>query len=571
MKRVFEGPYLFTRSKKAKLVNPLEIKRNYWINATDTRNYILKDTLVDWLKFTEKKDKTNNKINDFILEKGKEFEKDIVDYIDKNILKIHTVSSHITDESCKKVIELMRQGVPIIHSAPFKNKKNKTKGVIDFLIRSDMIHKLCLNISLSNLEKSTGCLFSNSYHYIVIDIKFSTLPLRSDGIHLLNYGSFPAYKSQLWIYTQSLKHLQGYIPNYAFILGRRNRFTTKGEKKINLDCFDKFGKIDFNGIDSEYKTKTYEAINWLKKLYNYGNQWKINPPTIRELYPNMCIDSGIWNHRKKEISDNIGEITQIWHCGVKNREKAFENGILSWKDEKCNSELLGIKGKRAIIIDKILSINKQDKVNIYPEKISTTIYDWRKEDNEVFVDFETFTDIFSETNTLPLQEKTNFIFMIGIYYKNGEVWNYKNFISEKNDKENQNKIIDEFVKFLINLKSPKIWHWHAEEMIWGKTENKTVFNWNDLSKLFKEEPIVIKNCFNFGLKEISKAMFNHKMITTKLESECNCGLDASIKAWEVYSKTQDIKNEPIIKDIAKYNEFDVKVLCDILNFLRKNM
>ena len=43
------------------------------------------------------------------------------------------------------------------------------------------------------------------YHYVVVDIKFSTLPLRADGVHLLNAGKFPAYKSQAWIYTQALE------------------------------------------------------------------------------------------------------------------------------------------------------------------------------------------------------------------------------------------------------------------------------------------------------------------------------------------------------------------------------
>ena len=36
----------------------------------------------------------------------------------------------------------MKQGIPIIHSAPIYNRKNNTYGIIDLLVRSDYINKL---------------------------------------------------------------------------------------------------------------------------------------------------------------------------------------------------------------------------------------------------------------------------------------------------------------------------------------------------------------------------------------------------------------------------------------------
>jgi hypothetical protein len=41
-------------------------------------------------------------------------------------------------------------------------------------------------------------------------------------------------------------------------------------------------------------------------------------------------------------------------------------------------------------------------------------------------------------------------------------------------------------------------------------------------------------------------------------------LDASVLAWKAY----DNNNSTIMKDIELYNKFDVKVLYEILNFLR---
>ena len=95
-------------------------------------------------------------------------------------------------------------------------------------------------------------------------------------------------------------------------------------------------------------------------------------------------------------------------------------------------------------------------------------------------------------------------------------------------------------------------------------------NWIDMCNIFKSEPIVIKDCFNFGLKNIANAMYKHKLISTKLDSECSNGLIASVNAWNVYQDHADPTNSEIMKDIIKYNEFDCKVLWDILRYLRKN-
>ena len=85
-----------------------------------------------------------------------------------------------------------------------------THGIIDLLVRSDYLHKLVDECPLTQDEiKIPNKLDTKSYHYIVIDIKFSTLPLRSDGKHLLNSGSYPAYKAQCLIYTQAVGLIQG--------------------------------------------------------------------------------------------------------------------------------------------------------------------------------------------------------------------------------------------------------------------------------------------------------------------------------------------------------------------------
>jgi predicted RecB family nuclease len=79
---------------------------------------------------------------------------------------------------------------------------------------------------------------------------------------------------------------------------------------------------------------------------------------------------------------------------------------------------------------------------------------------------------------------------------------------------------------------------------------------------------VIRGCFDFSLKSIAKAMHRYGMISTSLESNCNSGMVAMLNCWKYYNQGRD---EEIIQDTIRYNEFDCKVLYEILEFLRTNM
>lgn len=556
----------------------------FWITATDIKNYMINDPLVDWFKkYSRKPDQPNKHFSSFIMDRGNVFEKQVVEYISKNKFNIVFISPRITPESCQETISHMKNGTPIIHSAPFENPINNTRGVIDLLVRSDFLHVFAEENPLpADLTCFPAPNLTGKYHYLVIDIKFSTLPLRADGKHLLNSGNYPAYKAQLRIYTEAIGHIQGYTSRFAYILGRRWVYTSKGNNYNNLGCFNKLGTVDFEGVDEEYVHRTEQAIHWVRDVRENGHTWSVNPPSRPELFPNMCVDSGEWNNEKKTIADSISDITQIWYCGIKQRKKAMIHGIESWRDPRCTSAILGIGGERGKIVDQILDINRQDIYKILPQKLRTRI----PIQNEIFVDFETFSDIFADLTNLPEQPRTDGIFMIGVYY-NGR---YKNFTVKESTDDEEYRIMDEFMKFMKDNNFPLIWYWHAEKMIWQKAEDRqlkrfeldteqseNIINnwrlrkWADLCNIFKTEPIVIKDCLKFGLKNVAEAMRKHGMITAQLQSECQNGFEASIKAWQIYQTEKNPENHPTLLDIVKYNEFDVQVLDEILAFLRKNM
>jgi hypothetical protein len=572
----------------------------HMVSASHLYNYMINDSLVDWLKLgncqgNQKTFKSNDSFcgfTEFIMNKGVEFEKEIIKYIHENKIPVVNVSEYITEESLNKTKNLMMSGTPLIHSAPVRNIVNGTQGVIDILIRSDFLDKLIEKNCLTTEEITTSAPFlKKPYHYVVIDIKFSTLPLRADGVHLLNSGSYPAYKAQCLVYTEAVGLIQGFTAPYSFIMGRRWKCNKKGVENYNQTCLNKLGKISYNSVDSDYKQRTNEAIQWVRDVKNVGHTWSINPPSRIELYPNMCVDSGKWNCEKEKISNNIGEITNIWYVGVKQRNIAIKKGIKSWKDRRCSSQKMNINGIRGSTIDAILNINRQTLDKIRPSVIKSTLYNWKTKDNEIYVDFETMSDIFSDFSLLPTQSKTDIIFMIGVGWCDEGQWRYKNFTCSKPTHDEEYRIMNDFCQFLVDRGQPKIYYWHAESSFWNSAETRQfdianengdtkkknnisdswkIKNWADLCKLFREEPIVIKDCFKFGLKAIAGAMKKHNMISTYNNSNCENGANAMIKAWKTYSESENPENSDVMKDIIKYNEFDCKVLWEILTFLRTN-
>ena len=47
-------------------------------------------------------------------------------------------------------------------------------------------------------------------------------------------------------------------------------------------------------------------------------------------------------------------------------------------------------------------------------------------------------------------------------------------------------------------------------------------------------------------------------------------MTAMVNAWKCYRDCANPAKSDIMKDIAKYNEFDCKVLWEIIEYLRKN-
>lgn len=573
-------------------------------------------------------DKESN-FRDYILNKGVEFEAKVVAYLfarfGNNIRQV----SHDKDDIKKyskfvETVNLMKQGCPIIVQAVLHDKDMAVFGCADLIVRSDWIDEFIKDFDTSSLARQKTIkhpapgLNKASYHYRIIDIKFKTLSLTADGIGLLNTGTIPACKAQVILYNKMLGKIQKYEPDECYLLGRGFKYTSKDETYIGNNCFDKLGTVFPHDRDIGYLPRIKAGIKWKRELKMDGEKWQILPiPSRPELYPNMNNAYDFPYHGiKKELADSISDITQLWYCGVKNREIAFTNGIRNWRDKKCTAKLIGVNGPTiGRILQKMLDFNHGILGNhlMIPQKIKNNWDNWRSKHQrlEFYIDFENFNSIIDDFSSFPVKDNMGeFIFMAGIGYrdKNNE-WVYKCFYAKEITLNAEHDMFDELHRYVASVcrewkdNDPIFYHWgNAEKHLYEKMiERHESFlrnkRWRpprfcDFLNIMKDEPILIKGVMSFGLKDVGNGMNRLGLIDLSWPADIN-GQDAMIQCLDLYRSSAvskdtadrdttdaavsgdtadrnmaDIGQNPKYKDIIDYNEIDCKMICEIINRLR---
>jgi hypothetical protein len=565
---------------------------------------MLNDPILDWLKFKNgsvagsgsgcgsgsgsgKSDFLN-----FILSQGRKFEDSVMIYI-KQFLDVkgisfaqisHGVSDIYSMEKYKETINAINNQVGVIYQGVLHgNDKFKSFGCPDLLIRSDVV-----NLLFDKQIEDVG----GKFNYVVIDIKFSNLCLKSDGKFLLNNGRFPANKAQVMIYNELLGIVQGCAPAYCYILGRGWKYTQRG---VTYQCSrfnERLGVIDVYGKDSFYKDKIYKAFEWLNSIKVCGYKWEVNPPSVSNLYPNMCNEyNNNFGPQKKKIASEIDEITQLWYCGVKQRNLAHSKGIFKLSDPRLTTEAMGLLqgSERTKLIDSMLKFRQGVIGNgeaVIPKYVNDW-YDWHKKmEVEFYLDFEVFTNVFDDFSSIPTSKNESIVFMTGIGVLTEDKWDYYNFrINELTDSAEYdmfnmvyNKIKEICECYKIDVGNAKIFHWGNIEQsiidgLYIKYEHK--HNWEDLllidfCKVFQEESILVRGVYDFSIKSIGKGLISHGLIKLPSWDNNMCdGLSAMIQAYDIYKHPEKDHRE-ILNNLVNYNHTDVMMIEKIINYLRKN-
>jgi hypothetical protein len=587
---------------------------------------MMKDPFLDWLKhhhgsFVHKSRKYRKYVNkalgegktgynftSYIMGQGVKFEQKVMKLITKKftserVAEIHAELAPRDPRKAAETLEAMLKGVPFIHSGMLCDDKRKTFGIPDLLVRSDWIKFLIQEAPyiVEEVELIPSPTLRRPWHYRVVDIKFTGLLLRADAAHLLNAASFPAYKSQLLIYNWALESVQGYFPNEVYILGRRWRYTSKGETHVNNTCFDKMGIIDYNGLDQGYLAETTKALAWLRDVTtDEAADWNVTKYPLHrwELYPNMCNSHDHpWHTVKQQIADDAKELTDLWMVGPKNRASALAAGVSQWTDPKCTPAVLGITGeKTSRVLHEILRVNRSKKLTIIPDLIENNLGDWKNPDAiEFFVDFETCNGVVSDIKHLPAAKMNSMVFMIGVGYvdpDSGE-WIDRDFTVNRLTFPEEERICQEFSTFIREkaqkhgVEKPRCFHWSpAEDSMWDDVVERHdpisnewqpwMWDWVDLLAVFKAEPIVVKGCMSFSLKEVAAAMKQHGFIETEWDktSVCIDGQSAMVAARAAHKLAREsetsMRHLPVMKEILQYNRVDFRAMYEILIYLRNH-
>ena len=569
---------------------------NLIVSASSVRNYMLNDPLLDWLKeynitsLTDKPNKLTSKTMEldiftkYIMEAGIQFENELIAIIKKSH-KVHQVSYNgRTDCRSKSKFEetkdLMKRGVPIIYQGVL-HSNNNTFGIPDLIVRCDYLNKLM----------GYEVVLESDKFYRVIDIKHCNIELSSDGIHVLNSGSIPAYKAQLMIYNDILNQIQGNNNKICYIWGKKYNWTKQKETHTVTDFLNKLGQVDFDNYDYDYNDKVPKAIEWIIRMKNNGDKWKLLPkPSVIELYPNMKNEKdGFYRTIKNELNKELKDITSLWSCGFNKRVLGFSNNIYRWDVPRCNSKNLGLYGKKGDILDKILAINRQTKDLIRPKKFTFDRENWEKNNKyfDFYLDFETLNSNFGSIikDGIIMYDANQFIFMIGCGYNISGKWIFKQWILKSKTLKYEKSMWDSFYNWVNSILKKykramaRFFHWsHAEVSISRNfllRHNENLKNYShwiyyDLYKIFVNTPIVVKNALNYSLKSIGKALYNSGLIKINWDtsSPCSNGLNAMILSDIEYQKHGTItKDNLMMKDIGYYNKVDCSVLYEIYKLL----
>lgn len=337
-----------------------------------------------------------------------------------------------------------------------------------------------------------------------------------------------------------------------------------------------------------------------------------------------------WYGIKKNVALINKEITSLWYCGISNREKAWKMGIKSYMDPRLTPEILGFDKftTKYNITDLMLKLLHNDTENYILNK-KNNFMDWQNKVKwEFFVDFETYNydkmvwDEANECNNI--YNGNQKIYMCGISWIDTNTLQlaHKSFVIKYSNSQNLKEEFDKFAKFddeieigcgekiqvkwddyiecvdeqdlmkkivdFVNgfkpssmtkteyFKQTRLIHWSgAEPILFNKKiieyqldYEEYKLNWYDLLKVFKhpQYPIIIKECFGFGLKSVVKRLNELSKIDI-VWPELDDGLLSSFIARDIYlSKCEESDKQ--MYGIVKYNWIDCKAMWVIIEWMR---
>ena len=107
----------------------------------------------------------------------------------RSFLEIGLSSESVYLDKYKETVKAINNKVPIIYQGVLHNTHDNTFGSPDLIIRSDYINKI--------FNYSDNTLTCTNIHYVIVDIKCSTLEMNADGKTLRKSPGHDYFKTQI--------------------------------------------------------------------------------------------------------------------------------------------------------------------------------------------------------------------------------------------------------------------------------------------------------------------------------------------------------------------------------------
>jgi len=583
-----------------------------WVSATKARNWLNDDPLLDWLdRYGEAAGfarddaaegyEPRTSFRHFVFGQGDAFEAGVIDLL-RDETQVVEIARDWEDsrslEAAERTVEAMRDGVPVIAQGVLRDPQHRTYGMADLIVRSDVLAGLFPeDVSPAEAMMAAPGIDWNDRHYRVIDIKYRKLELVRDG-SMGSSGKSLAYQSQVWVYTTALGRIQGYEPPHGYLLGRNWK---QGKDGRGDGCFERIGRVPMDNTFDKFdgaslRDLTLRAHRWIRQLRHEGAEWAVLPvPTRPELYPHMRRDQDDpWHEAKTQIARELEELTLLPGVNPGVRRDAHERRLMRWSDSGVSARSLRLDGVAGRLCDAVLEANRADEPVVLPERLELENDGWlRPAALELFVDFETVSNMADDFSRLPLEGGQPLIFQIGCGWLEGGEWRFDQWTVDRLDERSEAAIIDAWVarmeelcrERVITLKEARIYHWSpAETSTLTSAYNSArerhsgndwpLLPWFDLlNEVVKAAPMTVTGAFNFGLKAIAKAMHAQGLIETSWGDGPTDGMGAMVAAWrvdETVSKNGGkLLDDQLMREVADYNRVDCQVMAEILEWLRQ--
>ena len=582
-----------------------------WVSAGRTRNYLIDDPLLDWLN---RHGEAHGFVRDdeldgfdprtdfqaFIFERGQLFEDGVMRLIGERFEVTRIGNAPEDAQRLDRALETlgaMESGAPIIAQAVLRNPQNRTYGVADLLVRSDLLDGLVPGtLDAAAAAVPAPALGQAPWHYRVVDIKFRTLDLAPD--RAAEPHDTRAYMAQVWIYSGALGRIQGYRPPSAYLLGRG----WKSGHARGTSCFERLARVDHDAIANRrtgaaVEAMAAEAIDWIRLMRRHGAAWQVLPePSVPELYPHArSTRDAPWHGAKRQIAAAIGELTILPGMTPERRRAAHAAGIRRWDQGGVSAAVLDVGEKQAAQCDGVLAVNQGHGPVVLPEQVSGAGSEWRSPAPlELYVDFETVSNLADDFSRLPAMGGQTLIFQVGCGRWEDGAWRFAQWTVDRIGEADEAVLIGAWIDHMDGLRRERGLRWEDVRLVhWWAAETSafdTAYNsartrhgrpdWPDLpwfdflTQVMRAVPVTVRGAFDFKLKSLAKAMHAAGLIETTWGDGPVDGLGAMVGAWwcdaEAARTGASMREFELMREIERYNEVDCRAMAEIVAWLRAN-